>query len=740
MSMSSANSNMLPPAPEKRQWFEFLLDDNLLADHLAQPQPDPGAWELCLVLLSNSNDLAEKNLRKKILALKIVALNDWDLGQLVQELPVHMQQLLLAEFCALTATGHPQQRGSAHEVFARVLYCRWVLRYVFKSQVPVRGPRGVVVPLPGQTDPTYVAPDVLERLERSLADEAEGCCHWLREFLEDDPTPPVAAASHECFSMRAPHFTDRGNPTDVVLLKAETCLDLGSYLFFRERYTEAKPLLLSAKSMLPRSQAEFARAEGFAANFETHEESTDEEMDESESCSILQRIDEALGAKEPRKSDFEMPVEKLTPESKLLMSQDPNEIIILASKVPNGHKLNSEWQLLPHHLQSLPKNPQMHVILAKAIELRRLEKFAESSTLFRHLLDKLPKADRLQWELAYNSISAGVDVVRSAETILAGQRASDMPNGMLNTAVIELLNAGQYGTVAGLEVRGSVTAVIRPLAQCCSSRQVGSGQNLWKVVIAFLHLKRNRTDTDGCQALLFILRKLKNTVAKGILISLLAHLYNILRDDSNSSVFHEYPSFWPVSLQDASHYCLETCTHLLQTALMNARSPFWLKTHADVCFDQNYYSVALKHYIEALVSVTNFFTETTSSTGPSIVDDTLFRRMAQCCARLSCHTQAAILLQWPVAAPDYAAAFKSLNERNCNDSCDSLYKYMWDTNMLEFLANLHTRRGEVEAKKAVLAHMSRLELNSNNPKACLDEAAQKRKAAFLRTLAKQYFL
>ncbi|XP_022659063.1 integrator complex subunit 8-like isoform X2 [Varroa destructor] len=738
---ASATNDMLPLASEKRQWFEFLLDDNLLADHLAQSQPDPGAWELCLVLLSNNNDAAEKNLRRKILALKIVALNNWDLGKLAHELPVHMQQLLLAEFCAVTATGHPQQRGSPYEIFARALYCRWVLRYVFKSQVPVRGPRGVVVPLPGQTDPTYVAPDVLERLERCLLEEADGCCHWLREFLESDElTPPVATATQECFSMRPPHFSgDRGVPTDMIILKAQICLDLGSYLFFKN-YAEAKPLLFNAKSLLPRTHPEFARAEGFAANFETLEDSTDEEMDDADESPILQRIEDALEGRKSEKSGIEMPVEKLTAESKLLMSQDPNEILTLAYKVPNGQKLNSEWQMLPHHLQLLAKNPQVHVILAKAIELRRLEKFTESSTLFKHLIDKLPKADRLQWELAYNSICASVDVVRSAEAILAAQRAPDMPNGMLNTALVELLNMAQYGTVAGLDVRGSVMAVIRPLAQCCSSRQAGCGQNLWKVIVSFLQVKRNRTDADGCQALLFILRKLKNKLAKGILISLLAHLYNILRDDSNSSVSHEYPAFWPVSLQDASHYCLDTCTHLLQTALMDARSPFWLKTHADVCFDQKYYSVALKHYIEALVSVTNFFTETTGSTGPTIVDDTLFRRMAQCCAKLSCHTQAAILLQWPVAAPDYAAAFKSLNERNCNDSCDSLYKYMWDTNMLEFLANLHTRRGEVEAKKTVLAHMSRLELNSNNSKACLDDAAQKRKAAFLRTLAKQYFL
>lgn len=102
-------------------------------------------------------------------------------------------------------------------------------------RLQVRGPRGVVVPLPGQTDPTYVAPDVLERLERCLLEEADGCCHWLREFLESDElTPPVATATQECFSMRPPHFSgDRGVPTDMIILKAQICLDLGSYLFFK---------------------------------------------------------------------------------------------------------------------------------------------------------------------------------------------------------------------------------------------------------------------------------------------------------------------------------------------------------------------------------------------------------------------------------------------------------------------------------------------------------------------------
>lgn len=109
---------------------------------------------------------------------------------------------------------------------------------------------------------------------------------------------------------------------------------------FQENYAEAKPLLFNAKSLLPRTHPEFARAEGFAANFETLEDSTDEEMDDADESPILQRIEDALEGRKSEKSGIEMPVEKLTAESKLLMSQDPNEILTLAYKVPNGTWFN----------------------------------------------------------------------------------------------------------------------------------------------------------------------------------------------------------------------------------------------------------------------------------------------------------------------------------------------------------------------------------------------------------------
>lgn len=101
----------------------------------------------------------------------------------------------------------------------------------------MRGPRGVVVPLPGQVDPTYVAPDVLERLEKGLEEEADGCAQWLQDLLEVDPLPMITTATHDCFSMRPPHFNaSKGEPSDRVIVRAQASLDLGSYYFFKVNF------------------------------------------------------------------------------------------------------------------------------------------------------------------------------------------------------------------------------------------------------------------------------------------------------------------------------------------------------------------------------------------------------------------------------------------------------------------------------------------------------------------------
>ena len=50
---------------------------------------------------------------------------------------------------------------------------------------------------------------------------------------------------------------------------------------------------------------------------------------------------------------------------------------------------------------------------------------------------------------------------------------------------------------------------------------------------------------------------------------------------------------------------------------------------------------------------------------------------------------------------DYALAFKSLNDskiNGCSDAADQLYPFIWNNSILEYIINLHHKRGEGEKK------------------------------------------
>ena len=59
--------------------------------------------------------------------------------------------------------------------------------------------------------------------------------------------------------------------------------------------------------------------------------------------------------------------------------------------------------------------------------------------------------------------------------------------------------------------------------------------------------------------------------------------------------------------------------------------------------------------------------------------------------------QAALLCQF-LDDIDYATAFRCLQERSSNDAMDSLYPYMFDVTLLEFVIQLHHKKGETQRK------------------------------------------
>lgn len=99
--------------------------------------------------------------------------------------------------------------------------------------------------------------------------------------------------------------------------------------------------------------------------------------------------------------------------------------------------------------------------------------------------------------------------------------------------------------------------------------------------------------------------------------------------------------------------------------------------------------------------------------------------------------QVAVLCQF-LDQVDYGTALKALQERNVYDAMDAYYCCLWDVSILEFLVHLHTKKGEMDKRRAALRALSQMDLNSNNPDQIQKRAIHVRNTKFLRALAKQY--
>lgn len=65
------------------------------------------------------------------------------------------------------------------------------------------------------------------------------------------------------------------------------------------------------------------------------------------------------------------------------------------------------------------------------------------------------------------------------------------------------------------------------------------------------------------------------------------------------------------------------------------------------------------------------------------------------------HQQAAILCQF-LESIDYSTALRCLQERSAVDAMDAYYSCLWDVSLIEFIINMHHKRGEVHRRdKAV---------------------------------------
>uniref|UniRef100_A0A6G1SKV9 Integrator complex subunit 8 n=1 Tax=Aceria tosichella TaxID=561515 RepID=A0A6G1SKV9_9ACAR len=154
----------------------------------------------------------------------------------------------------------------------------------------------------------------------------------------------------------------------------------------------------------------------------------------------------------------------------------------------------------------------------------------------------------------------------------------------------------------------------------------------------------------------------------------------------------------------------------------------------DMCMSRGDFEQAMGCFVSALMLMSDYFRTFSKS---YIEEEPYITRMIQCSISLSCYTQAVALCQMTKCL-NYTIAFKQLNERICNDCCDDIYECIWDVTILEYIINLHARRGEVERRTRAIQLIGQLELNENNPEDILREAEHVRRGRFFRIMANKY--
>ncbi|XP_059486772.1 integrator complex subunit 8 [Neocloeon triangulifer] len=332
---------------------------------------------------------------------------------------------------------------------------------------------------------------------------------------------------------------------------------------------------------------------------------------------------------------------------------------------------------------------------------------------------------------------------------------------VLEHCALALLNLGEWDYLSNLDRRslffempGAFSFACLDITKHKGTKKV-SRREAWDLILTVFGsggLKRTSTgqpvsmrDSPGLAAVQSraqfqqFLSRLREPTTISVAVSILARLYNVLKDEPTLELNVEYAALWPAVVSNANSFSSRMVGEVLSDLLQQALKYYpdnvsWLKVLGDINFANGFSASALKNYLQACITVSGFF----SRPVPRFeIDDQVYKRMIKCCTQLQCHTQAAVLCQF-LDDVDYATAFKSLQEKNCADAMDAYYNCIWDVTMLEFFVHLHYKRGEQDRRQQANKYLGLLELNGNNNDDIKREASSVRKACFLRTIAQQY--
>lgn len=237
------------------------------------------------------------------------------------------------------------------------------------------------------------------------------------------------------------------------------------------------------------------------------------------------------------------------------------------------------------------------------------------------------------------------------------------------------------------------------------------------------------------------LDKMKDPFVITILLSMLSKMHNLLRDDSNMELSIENFHLWPLSISNVNGYNIkslaESLSQLLKIGLkMYPMNIPWIKLQGDLEFVNGNNEAAMKYYVQSIIIATEYCSLPIQR---PLIDENIIRKMIKCSSNLGCYLQSAVLCQFTEEI-DYTMAFKCLQEKpgNFQDAMDAYYSLIWDSTLLEYIINLHYKKGEHKRKLQAISFIRQLELNSNNSEDIKQKAAAIRKIKFIRSLASQF--
>ncbi|KAK6639269.1 hypothetical protein RUM43_007541 [Polyplax serrata] len=486
-------------------------------------------------------------------------------------------------------------------------------------------------------------------------------------------------------------------------------------------------------------------------------------------------------------------------QQQLIQSNDTVKIKDLLQKLYSKRpgkswwKLNNKWDLpipLTGVAMSLQKGylqDLVYILLAKSRELSaRKVDFKKSILLLENTAKEVKaavsansniiyKMNRLlDWEILLIHINQYLDeyphnnthttqLTSSCKSCLAALQTSDsvIPRlEVMENCALALLNLGKWEVLTSVDKRWTYLELAAAFAYACQdiSKHKGNkkiSRDAWDLVLPVFGPSPQNKRISGATVsptglnltknyLVNFFIRLREPTCLAVVISLLARLHNVLKDEPNLEINCQYIGVWPAVVSNSNSYSSRSVAEVLTQVTLQAlkfmpKQSSFLKVLGDLNYVTGDWASALRYYLEAGAVTSDFFSHPVPKT---ILDNFIYKRMIKCCSQLQCYTQAAVLCQF-LDEVDYTCAFKNLAETknsHCADAMDAYYSCIWDLTILEYLINLHNKRGENHRKRQVIKLIGMLELNSNNNEEIQREAANIRKKQFLRAMTNQYKL